>query len=139
MGKYGTTAVQAAKLLRDGHTSADEAWRDVAAEVFPDAPEAKKKGCPREAFLGLCEAGLIRGVSASTCRKVDSPSLNRRYSVAAARLLVADPGLASGSKIDLWHRVMTESGADPGKNQNSQMDVVLALWNAGLIDTSAAS
>jgi hypothetical protein len=139
MGKYGTTAVRAAELLRNGYASADEAWREIAAEVFSNAPEAEKKVCPREAFFGLCEAGLIKGVLASTCRRVDTPSLNRGYSVAAARLLVAEGELATGSRSELWRRVMSASGADPGKKHNSQMDVVLALWNADLIDPSAAS
>jgi hypothetical protein len=131
MGKYGDTAVRAAGLLQNGHKSAEEAWRAVAAEMFPDAPEARRKGCPKQAFLGLCQAGLIRGVSAAVARP--DPSLNRDYAAVAVRLLAADPGLAYAGSAELWRRVMEEIRADTEKRHNQQMDVVLALWNEQLI------
>jgi hypothetical protein len=132
MGKYGDTAVRAAGLLQDGYESAEEAWRAVAAEMFPDAPEARRKGCPKQAFLGLCQAGLIRGVSSDRCVKAD-PSLNRDYAQVAVRLLAADPGLAHAGTAELWRRVMEEVRGDPEKRHNQQMDVVLTLWNERLI------
>jgi hypothetical protein len=67
MGKYGETAIRTAKLLRSGAESAEDAWHRVAAEVFPDAPEARKKTCPREAFLGLCQEGMLVGIPPSAC------------------------------------------------------------------------
>jgi hypothetical protein len=135
MGKYGSTAVRTAGLLRGGCESADEAWQSVAGEVFDDAPDARDKACPREAFLGLCAAGLVRGVSPGTCPE-PSRSPNRRYSITAVRLLAADPDLARGSKIGLWRRVLRELGMDPKKKPNEQMEVVLALWEQGLLDAS---
>ncbi|HEV2735841.1 MAG TPA: hypothetical protein VGV85_13425 [Longimicrobiaceae bacterium] len=132
MGKYGDTAVRAAGLLQNGYKSAEEAWRAVAAEMFPDAPEARRKGCPKQAFLGLCQAGLIRGVAATACVNTD-PSLNRDYAEVAVRLLAADPSLGHAGKAELWRRVMEEVRADPEKRHNQQMDVVLTLWNEQLI------
>lgn len=136
MGKYGDTAIRVTELLREGYGSAEDAWRDVAEKVFANAPDARKKGCPRETFLGLCQAGLIAGVPASSCRKEDSRQ-NRLYAVMAVKLLKANPSLADGSKAELWRRVMKESGEDPNKEPNRQMEVVLALWANGLINTSA--
>ncbi|HEX8211669.1 MAG TPA: hypothetical protein VF584_15960 [Longimicrobium sp.] len=138
MGKYGDTAVQAAKLLRSGHRSGEDAWRQVAEAVFAGAPPAMKKTCPREAFLGLCQEGMLAGVPASCCRPVDR-GLNRSYAVAAAQLLVAEPDLAHGNKAALWRCVMSKCCADPNKRHNSQLDVVLALWAEGWIDASAAT
>jgi len=89
----------------------------------------------REAFLGLCAAGLIRGVSSATCTEPSS-SPNRSYSVIAVRLLEANPDLARATKIELWRRVMKELAMDPKKKPNEQMDVVLTLWNQGLIVAS---
>jgi hypothetical protein len=137
MGKYGDTAVHTTELLREGCESAQEAWRAIVEDVFPDAPEARDKACPREAFLGLCAAGLIRGVSPNTCTE-PSRSPNRRYSITAVRLLTSDPNLAHGSKIGLWRRVIKELGMDLKKKPNEQMEVVLALWERGLINTSTA-
>jgi hypothetical protein len=134
MAKYGTTAVRAVERMQRG-VPADAAWKSVADELFPDAPDARCKSCPREAFLGLCEAGLVQGVARkSRMEPVESP--NRKYAVTAIRLLEADPDLARGSKIGLWRRVMAELGEDPGKKHNQQIDVVLSLWEAGLIDTT---
>lgn len=133
MGKYGDTAVEAAVLLRNGYRSAEDAWRVVAGEVFRDAPAARGKVCLRETFLGLCQAGLIRGVEATRCVPSDS-GLNRGYSVAAVRLLAADPGLGQRGASELWRRVMNEVGAEPTKRHNQQMDVVLARWNKRLIN-----
>lgn len=136
MGKYGFTAVRSTELLRSGHQSASEAWRVAAEEVFADAPESRDKVCPREAFLGLCAAGLVRDVSPSTCPE-PSTSANRRYAVTAVRLLEADAHLVRGSKIDLWRQVLRELGMDPKKKPNEQMDVVLALLNHGLLLSQA--
>jgi hypothetical protein len=132
MGKYGDTAVRAAGLLQNGCKSAETAWTEIAGEVFSNTREGRRKSCPKEAFLGLCQEGVIRGVSASTCTEPES-SLNRGYAREAVRLLKADPSLAHGSKIALWRRVMSEVGADQTKEHNRQMEVVLALWNKRLI------
>lgn len=136
MGKYGDTAVRTAERLRAGHLSAEDAWRAVAAEVFAGAPEAMRKTCPREAFLGLCQAGLLAGIPAGRCTPAES-GRNRRYAAEAVRLLLAEPGLADGGKAVLWRRVMRACGEDPGKRPNEQMDVVLSLWRKRLIDDDA--
>lgn len=133
MGKYGDTGIQAAGLLQKSHESARDAWRTIAEEVFASSEDGRRKTCPREAFLGLCQAGLIRGVSAASCVESDS-GLNRGYAREAVRLLKADPDLAHGSPTKLWRRVMKELRADETKRHNHQMDVVLALWNKRLIN-----
>lgn len=135
MGKYGEVAVQAVGLLRQGRSSAEDAWRKVAEDVFADAPAAKVKGCPREAFLGLCQAGLLIGVPAGRCNQSAS-SVNRRYATAAVNLLKTNPKLANGAKAELWRRVMLATDSNPNKKPNAQLDVVLALWTSQLIDTA---
>ena len=132
MRKYGDVAVQAARILQSSPKSAEDAWRRTAAKVFVEAPAARAKTCPRETFLGLCQEGLIKGVPASSCLSVDGRK-NREYGVAAARILASSPALAGGSKGELWRRVLLEVGADPAKQHNCQLDVVLSLVDAGLI------
>ncbi len=133
MGKYGDTAVRAAGLVQNGFWSPEQAWDSVAAEMFPDREQARRKSCPKHAFLGLCRAGLIRGVQGEVGAENDS-SLNGGYARAAVHLLVADPALARVGAADLWWRVMKKIGADPEKTHNQQMDVVLALWNKRLVN-----
>jgi hypothetical protein len=107
----------------------------VVDELFANAAAARRKTCPREAFLGLCQAGLLAGVPASSCT-ISKSGKNRLYATVAVRLLRADPSLARASAIEIWRRVMKNVDADPEKAHNSQMDVVLALWTARLITPS---
>lgn len=133
MGKYGKVARRATELLRDGHGNAEDAWREVAEEIFAGAPASQCKTCPREAFLGLCQAGLLAGVPSSRCGRTTS-GRNRRYATVAVELLRADPGLANENKVELWKRVLQMSQEDLNKKPNAQMDVVLTLWAEELID-----
>lgn len=124
---YGRVAILAAILCREG-TPPDDAWRTAAAQVFPDAPESRKKSCPRDAFLGLAEEGLIAGVSAGSYTRSRK---NKRYALDALAALEADRTLVT-SRRRLWWKVMQ----DQDKQHNGQMDVVLALWGNG--DTRTA-
>jgi hypothetical protein len=127
VSKYGRVALRAAEILKRGwDTSPRDAWRLAAAEVFPAKVPSQKKACPKGAFLGLVEDGLVVDVPAQPCGAgVD----NKAYAVEAVRLLVRSPSLAEAGPGELWLRVM--NGRD--KRPNSQMDVVLALWERGLI------
>jgi hypothetical protein len=46
---------------------------------------AQKKGCPRGAFLGLCEEGLVKGIPAGN---YTTSKDNKAYAVRAAELLI---------------------------------------------------
>src|SRR5207248_3342561 len=123
MGKYGEVAVNAARLLdADSKKSPLDAWNAAAKAKFRGEIEAEKKSCPRGAFLGLCEEGLVRGVVPGEYTGSDK---NKSYALEAVRHLLHDPGLGSLKPGQLWKLLM--NGAD--KRHNSQMDVVLALWN----------
>jgi hypothetical protein len=39
-------------------------WDRAMEILYPTSPSARKKGCPRGAFLGLCEEGLVKGIPA---------------------------------------------------------------------------
>ena len=98
MGAFGEVAVQSAELVRSGACdSALKAWETAALTVFPHSESQREKSCPRVAFLGLCEAGLVAGVPASVSAKA---SANKDYAVRAARLLALNPGLAASKTAD---------------------------------------
>jgi hypothetical protein len=136
MGKYGAAALRARQLHEEGTSSIEGAWKRAADEVFPDAPESRKKGCPWGAFRGLCEAGLVRGVPATQSDDL-MESANGTYAVTAAHLLAAEPALAADGPTKLWRRVLEELGLDPSKRHNGQMDVVLSLWTSGSLSNRA--
>ena len=122
---YGAVAVAAVELVHGGLAPAS-AWAQAALAIFPHSQSQQDKGCPRGAFLGLCEAGIVAGVQTG---KYSGSVKNKGYAVRAVTLLGADPSLAeSGSKV-LWDRVMSGESKAP----NGQMDVVLALWRNGLL------
>ncbi|MBD2597057.1 hypothetical protein H6G74_22400 [Nostoc spongiaeforme FACHB-130] len=130
MGQYGINAIEATKLLNSGYKSAEQAWRK-SAEILISKESSREKPCPRSAFLGLCAAGLVVGVSPNTVKLMDSK--NGNYAVKAVELLVANHNLARQGKTKLWKQVMSELKENPNKKQNGQMDVVMTLWEKNLI------
>ncbi|MEI7189623.1 DUF6979 family protein [Dickeya dianthicola] len=129
MGVYGETAVAVASAY-DSSNKPDprECW-EYSITLFTDSRESQKKGCPKSAFLGLCQDGYVKEVPKGNYLSPDSP--NKKYAVAAADLVVKEPG-KKYSKAELW-RNATKDCPDAAENQNGQMDVVLALKEAGLL------
>ena len=122
MSDYGELARFAASAARQGMNPV-EAWKASALEVFPTQKSSREKGCPRCAFLGLAEEGLIKGVpSGSYTRSKD----NKRYALAAVNLLRTNPSIA-GDTDKMWQAIM----AGTEKQHNEQMVVVSALWQNG--------
>jgi hypothetical protein len=91
--------------------------------LYPTSSAARKKACPRGAFLGLCEEGLVKGIPAG---RYTPSNESKTYAVRAAALLLE--GKQRWSTSALWKAV-----AKPAKTHDSQMDIVLALWNNDLI------
>jgi hypothetical protein len=125
MGKYGEAAIHAASLVAKGKAASPiDAWKQAMAQIFRDSESSQNKGCPRATFLGLCENGLVVAVPAG---KYTRSADNKRYAVEAVRQLTVNPDLVQDHK-KLWYLV-----AGGTKKENSQMDVVTALWREGLI------
>ncbi|MRN53772.1 hypothetical protein GJB61_12300 [Paenibacillus sp. LC-T2] len=38
------------------------AWNEVALDVFGESTWAQRKSCSKNAFLGLCEVGIVKGI-----------------------------------------------------------------------------
>lgn len=124
MNFYAQTAILATKLIHDRGLSPQNAWIDASHIVFPDSHSSRVKGCPKNAFLGLCQEGLIRGVPVDSYTKSKA---NARYAVKAVEFLRENKGVSITPK-ELWDIV-----AGPDKKYNSQMDVVLELVKEGYI------
>ena len=93
--------------------------------MFPNSPAAQEKGCPRGAFLGLCEEGLVVGVDQGSYTR---STLNKQYAVVGVQRLAANPSLATDA-TRLWQLVQHGIPKAP----NGQMDVVISLWDQGMI------
>ena len=56
MNDYGRAAVEATGLYHMGVVrSPEEAWKRATTGIFGHDTWAQAKGCPKGAFLGLCE------------------------------------------------------------------------------------
>ena len=129
MNKYGQAAVKAARMMSAGSTSSpQDAWERATSEIFGKGTPSQKKGCPKGAFLGLCEEGYVKGVPPGN---YTNSTKNKRYAIQAVNLLRKDPTLSNDPK-SLWALVMQ---GEP-KSHNSQMDVVVSLWMEGYLESS---
>ncbi len=129
MGQNGKAAIKAVKLVVDEDMSPQDAWEKAICE-YTTSELSRDKGCPRNAFLGLCEEGMIIGVDSG---KYDAGKKNKAYATEAVRILQRDKSQIN-NKTKLWKKVMKKLGEETSKSQNGQMDVVISLWNSGLIE-----
>jgi hypothetical protein len=120
--RYGEAALMAARESSAGMKPVAR-WKRALEALYPTSPTARNKSCPRGAFLGLCEEGLVKGIPPG---QYTASKENKAYAVLAAALLAE--GNRNWSASDLWRAV-----GNAEKTHNSQMDVVLAPWKNGLI------
>lgn len=135
---YGKVAIAAAGLAAGNKMTPQEVWKKACDVIWPDKTRHKscrKKGCPQNAFLGLCEVGMIKKIPKES-DTATPPVVNKDYAIKAVEILIKDSNLSKeryGYKTKLWKKVMEELGKETSKSQNNQMDVVLSLWNKGYI------
>ncbi|QHN02414.1 hypothetical protein FTO74_02780 [Granulicella sp. WH15] len=126
--RYGEAALMAVKMDTFGKAyTPEERWQDAVGKLYPTTPIGQKKAGPRNAFLGLCEAGLVKDIPAGQYASwTSNGNRNKAYAVQAVELLKAGTHKTVSS---LWAAVTDGENVEHG----SQMDVVLALWKNGLI------
>ena len=122
--RYGEAALIAARMETYGKAITPlTRWQQATEKLYPTSPKAQRKGGPRQAFLSLCEAGLVKGIPAG---RYAPENKDKAYALRAAALL------NSGT-----HRTVTTLWAEVTDGEdiihNSQMDVVLALWKNDLL------
>lgn len=126
MGKYGEAAKIAAGLMsKKAISNPVDAWQEAVERVFPNSDSSKKKGCPKGAFLGLCEEGLVLGCIPGTYTRSVK---NKNYAIRAANILLKKPNLATDERY-LWKLVVEGEKKEP----NDQMDVVISLFKEGYL------
>lgn len=121
--RYGQCAIKSHNMVVTRGFDPKVAWKRAAKDLF-QTDACRKKGCPREAFLGLCQEGRVKGVRPGNY--TDSTK-NKEYALLACEKLRQNSNLATSS-ILLWRTLVGE------KAHNGQMDVVLALWREDLIE-----
>ena len=129
MNKYAKVAIEVAKELKNMKKEEQkkidlgDLWKEKCEKnEFKEA--SIKKVCPRLAFIGLCENNLIKGIE---IKNSDKESLNKNYAVEAVRVLKNDK--RNYTSKELWEEI-----GNKDKKHNSQMNIVLALWEKGMIE-----
>ncbi|MCO7262242.1 DUF6979 family protein [Dickeya zeae] len=92
------------------------------------ALNAYDESCPRCAYLGLCEEGMVKGIPAGHYG-LSATNKNKGYAVDAANLIL------SGHEPDnktIWQKVTDKKISD-----HDQVKIVIALHNAGLLQQSS--
>ncbi|MDN0094061.1 DUF6979 family protein [Yersinia rohdei] len=130
MGIYGDTAVEVVKRYIHGQ-DLKESWLQQIT-FFSTRKSSHEKGCPRSAFLGLCEGGWVKGIKRGNyiLRRKKYPN-NKDYAIEGAKIILTNPSKQySASK--LWVEVK-RALPDGAENHNEQMTVVIALMNNDLL------
>lgn len=129
MNKYAKVAIEVAEELKNMKKEEQkkidlgDLWKEKCKEnEFKEA--SIKKGCPRLAFIGLCENNLIKDIEV---KNSNEESLNKNYAIEAAKVLKNNKRNYTGK--ELWEEI-----GNKDKKHNSQMNIVLALWEKGMIE-----
>lgn len=124
MSQFAEVAVLAADIAKKAKMNPRDAWLRAAKQLNLKA-SLQVKNCPRATFLVLCQEGLISGIPAGDYVKATD---NRTHTLDAVSRLKRNPSLAK-EPLALWRLVI---GGD-STSHDSQMHVLTALWNSGLI------
>lgn len=129
---FSRVALNALERIKNIEQSPIVAWNDAIKEL-----KCCEKGCPKSTFLGLCEDGLIQYVKSGKYIS-KSKSKNKIYALEAVKILNIEQ--IQKNEINprfLWEKLQTNINQTTQTRikYNQQMDVVLALWDAGYIST----
>lgn len=129
MDKYSKSALNAVQYILENRVQSPvEAWYIATGEQFGKGSWGQKKGCPRNAFLGICEEGLIKGIKAGRYNKKEH-SLNKQYAIDTIKLFKDDSTNQQRDNKEIWGIVT--NGKDI--KSNYQVEIVKALWERDLI------
>lgn len=123
MREYGLLAIRAVELSVDRDIDVKKAWEIASNEIFPSSSSSREKNCPKSAFLGLCEEGLVKGIAKG---KYTTSIKNKQYALDGFAILKENISYKNDERA-LWDAVAVNV------SYNQQMDVVLSLFSKGLL------
>lgn len=120
------------RFAREG-ARPDLAWIEGIHEVYPaDKVESQlQHTCPKWAFSILCHRGLVANVPGGGCHAAEGKR-SADYVLTALKLLLSEPSLA-GQKPELKRRVFGLPSAPYYRKPNQEVEVLLALIQAGAV------
>lgn len=129
--KYGTCAVNVVRtILKDSNNLSESKITDIWIKKMKELTNSKDsiyKCCPRKTLIGLI-------LNNQTAIKFEGnfSFQSKNYEYVQFLFLNHRQLLQERDKIQLWRRIQ-ENFEKPPKNQNGQLDVLLALHNKKLL------
>jgi len=107
---------------------------ELAAKEYTTKESVQNKGCPKSAFLRLCQDGYVKGVARGN---YTTSKASKSYAVDAARILISDPTLGRLDNEGLWDELEKVNARARKRLNDSQgeMIVVRTLWGNGHINS----
>lgn len=135
-GKYGGAALRAVHLMVQYNYNHATAWDMAIAEAFgDDITTGKFKNNPKVTFLTLCSLNCIGCIMPL---HYVAASKTRAYVLAAIDLLAYKDITKPINPEELWQEVIVASESNKAVKHNNQMDVILTLWYAGVLNPKLA-
>ncbi|BEE13716.1 MULTISPECIES: DUF6979 family protein [Aeromonas] len=131
-GKYGGAALRAVHLMVQNNYGHATAWDMAIAEAFGgDISTGKFKNNPKVTFLTLCSLGCISCIMPV---HYVAATKTRAYVLAAIDLLSHKDITKPINPEQLWLEVISACKSGKVVKHNNQMDVILTLWYAGVLN-----
>lgn len=134
-GKYGGAALRAVHLMVQNNYDHITAWDMAIFEAFGEDLGEKKqyKNNPKVTFLTLCSLGSISCIMPI---HYDTAIKTKKYVTTAIDILSSKDKSTPINPDDLWQEVIAACDAAASLKHNNQMDVVLTLWYANVLNTN---
>ena len=129
---YGPCAVNVVSIiLTDSNNLSESKITDIwfkEIQKLTSSKDSIKKGCPRNTLIGLI-------LNNQTEIKIEGNFTFQSKNYEYVRFILSNHRqlLQEGNKIQLWSLIQGKFGIPP-KNQNGQLDVLLALYNKNLLN-----
>ena len=129
---YGTCAVNVVSIiLKDSNNLSESKIKDIwfkEMQKLTNSKDSIKKCCPRNTLIGLI-------LNNQTVIKFEGNFTFQSKNYYYVQFIFSNHRqlLQEGNKIQLWSLIQGKFGIPP-KNQNGQLDVLLALYNKNLLN-----
>ena len=118
--QYAVVAKEAYLLIVQEGKTFEDAW-DISAQKNTTKDSIRYKGCPKHAFLGLCESGNLTNIPATKT----SDNINYRYAKYALTECHKYPALSTSQ---IWEK-LKQHFPNGSSRHNCQLHVVKGVWD----------
>ena len=128
MNQFYEVTLKSIEILKDKKTEPLQAW-NAACDELKLTESVKGKPCPKATFLCLFQENKLWELEDYKINEYLEPT--KSYTLFAINLLKQNGRNNYNNGLQLWKDIMKKFKEN--RNHNQEMDVLLALWDLGLI------